>query len=63
MSPSPSVGDEGIDERGACYGWRARRRSIPLGITPQQTADARTPTFNSNGCWRAIQGAASQGRA
>jgi hypothetical protein len=25
-------------------------RSIPLGITPQQTVEARAPTFDSNGC-------------
>src|SRR5438445_12801288 len=29
--------------------------SIPLGITPQHTSDARAPSFNSNGSRRAIR--------
>ena len=29
--------------------------SIPLGITPQHTSDARAPIFNSNGSRRAIR--------
>src|SRR5436309_2706107 len=53
MSPSPSVGDEGIDERGVCYGWRARRSSSS-SASPSVTHRHATVGRSKNGASRLV---------